>query len=84
MTVITTVGTAERHLPAERATLVARVSVSDADRATAIAAATALHNRLAARANSTPPGTPPGITRRRSPPACTSGSTTTDRSTAST
>ena len=39
MTVITTVGTAERHLPAERATLVARVSVSDADRATAIAAA---------------------------------------------
>ena len=35
MTVITTVGTAERHLPAERATLVARGSVSDADRATA-------------------------------------------------
>jgi len=50
MTVITTVGTAERHLPAERAALVARVSVSDADRATAVAAATALHNRLAARA----------------------------------
>lgn len=50
MTVITTVGTAERHLSAERATLVARVSVSDADRTTAIAAATALHNRLAARA----------------------------------
>ncbi|MDZ8274624.1 SIMPL domain-containing protein [Microbacterium aquimaris] len=50
MTVITTVGSAERHLPAERATLVARVSVSHTDRATAIAEGTALHNRLAERA----------------------------------
>ncbi|MDZ8201476.1 SIMPL domain-containing protein [Microbacterium sp. SSW1-59] len=50
MTVITTVGSAERHIAAERATLIARVSVSHHDRGTAMAEGTALHNRLAARA----------------------------------
>lgn len=50
MTLITTTGTAERHILAERATIVARISEASNDRATSISSATALHDRLATAA----------------------------------
>ncbi|HIY66351.1 MAG TPA: SIMPL domain-containing protein [Candidatus Agrococcus pullicola] len=50
MTLIHAVGTSESHYRAERATVTARISISSADRAESIAKATALHNRVAGRA----------------------------------
>ena len=50
MTLIHAVGTSEAHYRAERATVTARVSIASRDRERSIAEATALHNRIASRA----------------------------------
>ncbi|WP_293697106.1 SIMPL domain-containing protein [uncultured Agrococcus sp.] len=50
MTLIHAAGTSEAHYPAERATVTARISIASRDRARSIAEATALHNRIARRA----------------------------------
>lgn len=50
MSQIHATGTHESHYRAERATITARVSVASTDRGQSMADATALHNRIAARA----------------------------------
>lgn len=50
MTTIQATGTSESHYRAERATITARISITSRARSESIAAASELHNRIAARA----------------------------------